>query len=258
MQRLLVVALLFAVRPCLGQGGPPMITDDPDTPGPKGWEINVADLANFSRTQRSDLVPYFDINYGVGDRIQLKVEGGYGLDQVYGQREQSGPGALLSGVKWRFWDQEKDGSLSISMYPQFSFHPSYTSQNTDIAPNGNYWLLPLEFSKRWGKFALNPSVGYQYQTQNADTWFYGLLGAWEPRKDFELLAEIAGDEVIQGGASDLLVNFGARIPLNEKALIIAAVGHTVKILPSDDAQALSYLPGAASQWITYLGMQFRL
>lgn len=258
MKRLLAVGLLLAAGPCLGQGGPPMITDDPDTPGNKGWEINVADIADLSRTQRSDLVPYLDINYGVGDRIQLKVEGGYGISQTYGQQTQSGPGALLTGVKWRFWDQEKDGNLSISMYPQFSFHPSYTSQDMDIAPTGNYWLLPIEFSKRWGPYALNPEIGYQYQTQNEDSWFYGLVGAWEPSKDFELLAELHGDAVVQGGATDMLINLGSRIPLNEKALVIVSVGHTLKTLPGADSQPLSYLPGSASQWFTYLGMQFRL
>ena len=42
-------ALLVAVASCalgaseaLGQGGPPMITDDPGTPGNGKWEINLA------------------------------------------------------------------------------------------------------------------------------------------------------------------------------------------------------------------------
>ncbi len=235
-----------------------MITDDPDTVGNRNWEINVADVASFSRTERVDLAPYLDINYGVGDRIQLKVEGGYGTDQIYGQRSQSGLGPLLTGVRWKYWDQEKDGKLSASMYPQFGSHAVVTSRDAGIAPAGNYWLLPMQFSKRWGPLALVSDIGYQYQTRNADSCYGGLLFAWEPRKDFELLAELHGDVAARGGDGDLIVNFGTRVPLSAKALIIASVGHTVKTLADADSQPLSYLPGAQSQWLTYLGMQFRL
>jgi len=31
-----------AARAAFGQGGPPMITDDPGTPGPGKWENNIA------------------------------------------------------------------------------------------------------------------------------------------------------------------------------------------------------------------------
>ena len=37
----LVVTISFATA-LHAQGGPPMITDDPGTPGPGRWEINIA------------------------------------------------------------------------------------------------------------------------------------------------------------------------------------------------------------------------
>jgi hypothetical protein len=234
-----------------------MITDDPDTPGDKNWEINAADIATMARTQVLNFVPYLDINYGLGDRVQLKIEGGYGLERDLGYRVQSGPGAILTGVKWRFWDQEKDGGLSVSMYPQFSFHPSYASKDADIAPTGNFWMLPIEFSKRFGPFAINPEIGHMYFTrpqmgdlditQALDAWFYGVVGAYEPKKDFELLAELHGDAVVQGGSRDLLFNVGTRIPFDEKVLLIASIGHTIETLPRVPPQLLAYL-----------GLQFRL
>src|SRR5208282_1667210 len=132
----LLFLCLFPVV-CLGQGGPPMITDDPGTPGDGNWEINTADIATFARTQSINQVPYFDINYGWGDRLQLKMEGGYTIFKSAGDSAESGPGPLLVGVKWRFMDQEKDGVLSISTYPQLSFHPGYSSKNPVIAAPGN-------------------------------------------------------------------------------------------------------------------------
>lgn len=34
-------ACLGAPRDASAQGGPPLITDDPDTPGPRHWELNI-------------------------------------------------------------------------------------------------------------------------------------------------------------------------------------------------------------------------
>jgi hypothetical protein len=176
-----------------------------------------------------------------------------------GNSAQSGVGPMLVGVKWRFIDQEKDGVLSISTYPQFSFHPGYSSKNPDIAASGNYWLLPLEFSKRWGPIAINPEIGYQYNTQvnpeigdqfntqSRDSWFYGVVGAYEPVRNFELLAELHGDVMVQRGASDLLFNLGFRYPFTKHILLIASAGHTIRTLP-----------GIEAQWLTYFGLQFRL
>src|SRR5579872_7257089 len=100
----------------LAQGGPPMITDDPDTPGNRNWEINANAVGAFSRGQSFVQVPYLDLNYGFGDNIQLKFEGGWTPVVHTGTDNQSGagPGALLAGAKWRFLDQDQVG-LNVSI-----------------------------------------------------------------------------------------------------------------------------------------------
>jgi hypothetical protein len=70
---LIAVLVLFPAA-ALAQGGPPLITDDPDTPGPGYWEINVVSILEKSRLERRLEGPLADINYGVGRRIQLKFE----------------------------------------------------------------------------------------------------------------------------------------------------------------------------------------
>ena len=69
-----VLALYGGASEARAQGGPPLITDDPDTPGPGYWEINVATI--FERHSHSHTLelPRVDANYGVGRRIQLKLE----------------------------------------------------------------------------------------------------------------------------------------------------------------------------------------
>src|ERR1700682_4712479 len=69
-----LVICMFAGREVLAQGGPPMITDDPGTPGNGKFEINVAVVFNRLPQEISWDVPALDINYGVGDHIQLTLQ----------------------------------------------------------------------------------------------------------------------------------------------------------------------------------------
>jgi hypothetical protein len=64
----------FLLAPAFAQGGPPLITDDPDTPGPGHWEINIAVLMEKIHSERRVEVPRVNLNYGVGRRIPLKFE----------------------------------------------------------------------------------------------------------------------------------------------------------------------------------------
>ena len=48
------------------QGGPPMITDDPGTPGNGKWENNLAVAFEHRPNERSFDSPAIDLNYGVG------------------------------------------------------------------------------------------------------------------------------------------------------------------------------------------------
>jgi len=243
----LVLAPLVVPIACLGQAGPPMIANDPNTPGNGIWEINVPDISAFYRSENLNQIPFFDIHYGVGERVQLKLEGGYSTLDVYDSRTLAGPGTLLAGVKWRFLDQIEDGFASISLFPQFTFHPFYSSKDASIAAPGNNWMLPLELSRRFGLFFITPEAGYEYQTLGKDFWFYGLVAGIEPKENLRLMAEVHGDDVVFGGATDLLVNFGLRYPLGKRIRLLASAGHTLRTLPE--------MP---PHWISYLGLQFRL
>ena len=55
------------------QGGPPFITDDPDTPGANNWEINTAVIGARSHQHWDLAAPDLDINYGWGERLALRI-----------------------------------------------------------------------------------------------------------------------------------------------------------------------------------------
>src|SRR5438046_1585637 len=115
-----LLAALLAISAslaCAEAGSPPVKTDDPGTPGDGNWEINV--ISTFHRTPAEKYIeaPLFDINYGIGDRIQLKVEMPWVRQSTADGPTLKGAGNVLSGVKWRFYDAGDEG-LKVSTYPQ--------------------------------------------------------------------------------------------------------------------------------------------
>jgi len=79
-------------RVAFGQGGPPMITDDPGTPGNGKWENNLAIIFEHRPNETSIDVPEIDLNYGVGDHIQLTLQNAPVLLKRSGHGLIGGPG----------------------------------------------------------------------------------------------------------------------------------------------------------------------
>ena len=93
-----------------------MITDDPGTPGPGHWENNIAVAFEHRPNETSFDSPGFDLNYGVGEHIQLTLQGGPVLLKRSGRGFIGGLGGTEAAVKWRFLDQELD-RLTRSLRP---------------------------------------------------------------------------------------------------------------------------------------------
>jgi hypothetical protein len=111
-----LIPLSFALATVANaQGGPPFRTDDPDTPGNKHWEINFGFIGDRNPEAGAYQVPDFDINYGLGDRLQLKYEIPIAIEETRalpaapGQPATPGQviggiGESLLGIKWRFYE----------------------------------------------------------------------------------------------------------------------------------------------------------
>src|SRR6202046_342904 len=85
-----LAALLCAPIAVHAQAGPPFLTNDPGTPGNANWEINLSSMQTIARDVSSYQVPQIDLNFGVGDRIQLTYEIPYVFEVTRGQQVQSG------------------------------------------------------------------------------------------------------------------------------------------------------------------------
>ena len=100
-----VAAFLQVPAIVCAQAGPPFLTNDPGTPGAANWEINIGSMQTVTRTGANYQVPQLDLNFGIGDTIQLTYEIPFVLETAAGRPTQSGWGNGYPGIKWRFLDQ---------------------------------------------------------------------------------------------------------------------------------------------------------
>jgi hypothetical protein len=240
-----ILACYFAEILCAhAQGGPPMITDNPGTPGNGQWEINAAYLEDRTAMALDRSFPHIDLNYGLGEHIQLKYETGYlfvsGVNSDGVKRDVDDS---LLGIKWRFLDQEKAG-VEMSVYPQLEIVNSNRSVGRGIAEPGPNLLLPVEIAHAFGSITVVSEVGYQYWSEQPNEWVAGLLGAIEVSKQLELMAEIRSvSERFLSGA-DLIVNVGLRQEVVRHLKLLAAAGTGLRSGPD------------STRFVGYLGFQF--
>jgi hypothetical protein len=219
--------LFWGALPASGQGGPPMQTDDPGTPGNNNWEINVAyTLERTNDFENVYGVPILDINYGVGPRIQLKYQVSYLFQSNYGGPLETGLGKSLAGVKWRFYQNDKY-KLNISTYPQLEFNNPNDSVKRGLADAGTRFLLPFEVTKEIGPLELNVEVGTWFlNCSGVDGHVFGFAMGHQTTKKLELLAEIYKlTDRYPGTEFTTDYGFGGRYELRKGMLFIFEGGH---------------------------------
>ena len=221
-----LVLLAFSAK-SFGEGGPPLIGDDPGTPGNGRWEINLSyPYLQTDRTTTMD-VPYIDANYGLGDHVELSYLGGLLIGKERGQSWQSGYDASLLGVKWRFLDEEKS-HVDASIYPQLGFNTTSAFAKAGLVESGTSFFLPLEIAKTYGKVELDAEVGYQFYQHDRGQWAGGPIIGYQLTDKIELLAEarLVCDQSFR--SNDLILDAGTRIGLIEHVQFLFAAGRGVR------------------------------
>ena len=233
--------------PAQAEGGPPMVTDDPGTPGDGHWEINVAWTFERARGSTASDAPLVDANYGVGDRIQLKYEVPWIVINDSSAASRSGVGDSLIGVKWRFFDDGPSG-WQISTYPQLSFRTSGEAQASGgVDDTGTLVIVPIEIERSFGWLSLNLDAGRVRIAHGADQSFVGLAAGHEIDERLEVMAEIHSERADHNDRMDALANVGVRWKLMDHGTLLVSLGRYLR----DDF-------GTQRSAVGYVGWQFTL
>ncbi len=237
--------VVLLVLPSVAYPSPPMLTDDPGTPGNRKWEINIGASIDRNTFEDRFLFPIFDLNYGLGERIQLKYEVPW-VTSVRKEEDSTlgGPGNSVFGVKYRFFDEEAQG-IAASVYPQVEFNTGSSSADRGLVDKGTTLLLPIEIQKQIGWLGINGEVGYIFKPGD-DGWIYGLMLGHKFEK-IEVLAELHGTRQSNFKDHHDVVNFGVRWDIAENRTINASIGRSLHTRSEEDPSL-----------IAYIGIQFRL
>jgi hypothetical protein len=232
---------LAAPRPAFAAAGPPLITDDPGTPGPNNWEINLAFTADSSAAAYTYGTPLVDLNYGWGERLQLKYQVPWSLtrDKAAGI-SHDGADRSQAGVKWRFDDKAAAG-VAVSTYPQLTFaSPVPVTARDPDSGTGTDFLLPVELEESSGPWDFNEELGYNWVGQGRSQYETGLVLTYNVKESLLFQLEAHDRAVNDFRDHELLANLGAVFALNKFSNALLAAGRTFHDLGGGPRRLLAY------------------
>jgi hypothetical protein len=262
---LLLLAIASAPPLTRTQGGPPFITDDPGTPGNHHWEINFGWTADHNPGNAYYGTPDLDMNYGWGDRIQLKYELPMAVYTDPSNTTRAGLGKSLFGIKWRPYEHHKDGEdpsdentdFSLGTYPQASINNSTSAIRRGLVENGPQYYLPVEITAKLGPINFDGEAGHWFGNQLIPSrWGRGLIAGHEVNDRIELYSEIydlqdANRICPNPKQHELTFDIGGRQSLDHS-------NHIRLLLMGGRALQTVTRQNSEPSWIAYLGIQFLL
>jgi len=235
----LVLLLSLIPLSALAQGGPPYYTNDPGTPGNYNWEINLGYMPFLYSNQSVSHTPDVDINFGVGDRIQLTYENAWLRVHNPASAVQFGLGQSNAGVKWRFYDAGESG-LSISMFPQVFVNNPGDAVRRGITPASQSFVLPFEFSRKFGPVDVNYEIGYQIVHKGADGWLTGLVVGHDFTSKLEGDMELYSQGAFHPSAYQPTIGLGARYKLHRPLILLMMAGRSLEPTHSNQSYFVGY------------------
>jgi hypothetical protein len=252
----------------LAQGGPPFRSDDPDTPENKNWEINTVLVGDRNPLEGFYETPNLDINYGLGNRIQLKYEVPLSIHESRDPSDHfaAGLGNSLLGVKLRFFSHhpesakadangKRESNFAMSIYPQLLLSNPTRSVRRDIVDPGPQFLMPMEANGHVGPIRISGEVGYWFANKNVpNSWIRGVIVGHEFKKKTEVDMELYDQDDTRATATELktresTIGIGFHTPLGKKGSVwlLGMVGRSLLPVTPTNGQP---------SWIASLGLQF--
>ena len=241
LRRITLFCALLTLGPriALAQGGPPYLANDTGTPGNKDWEINFGYMPFLYSGQSVMHTPDVDINFGVGDRIQLTYESAWLRVHNPSQPVKYGLEQDQLGVKWRFYDTGERG-MAFSVFPMLSVNNPNHSVQREITPPGASLLLPVEFTKKFGPIDVNLEAGYQFVHLGADGWLTGLVVGHDFTKKLEIDSEFYATGTWRPGYAQPTIDVGARYRIHRPFILLFMAGRSVEPTRSNQPSFVGY------------------
>jgi hypothetical protein len=236
-----LIALCFLAVPvnARAQEAPPLLTTDPGTPGNGNWEINLGVMPVLRQHQNLFQVPQIDVNFGLGDRIQLTWEIPYVLQSQPGRPTQTGWGNALPGVKWRFLDTES--GWQVSVFPQVEPPGFAASVKSGISNSGVRLLLPVEIEKSVGPVHLSFEGGYYIAWHSYEERILGFAVGRGVTPKLEIMGEVYNDYAMGRLPHDTTFDGGGTYNFHKGFLLLFMAGRSFRENSSGQPEFIGYI-----------------
>ncbi|WP_020651420.1 hypothetical protein [Massilia niastensis] len=220
--RSLMCCLLLA-----GLAGGAAATEDTDTPGKGGWEINLGVSA--ARTDNDGWeygLPAGDINYGVGERGQFLLGGSRVSLREPGSARIAGTGAAVAGLKWRLVDHERAG-FSLAVFPQYAWTPSKSAERRGVVESERSVILPVIVGLHTENTGAFLEVGRKLSHNGGDSeWVGGFKILNQCTPNIECRIDLHHSLVSSVGRQST-AEAGFKLSLNDSFILVAGVERAI-------------------------------
>jgi hypothetical protein len=234
-----IVFIFFSLFSAFGQGGPPYYTNDPGTPGHLNWEINVGYMPFFYSDQSVSHTPDLDINFGIGDRIQLTYENAWLRVQNPSSSDQVWPGSIQSRSQVALlrrrgvWSRRLGFPAALPQQPQRR-RPAWHHPASDT------FLLPFEFSKKFGPVDVDYEIGYQFVHKGPNGWLTGLVVGHDFTPRLEGDIEFYNQGTFHPSEVQPTLDIGGRYKIHSPIILLFMAGRSLEPTRSNQSYFLGY------------------
>ena len=216
---------------------PPLNVDDPDTPGCNAWEVNVLVDGDLTHSEKNWELPLLDINYGIGDNIQLKYEVPYIVSQSDGVSE-SAVGESKVGIKHMFFEDE-ELKLEVAVYPQLTFVTSNDAVKKGLVTSGTITTLPFLLSMKVGRVPhgdvrMTANLGYNISTKSDTADFVSAaVGVGVPlNRRLAIMGELSTEQAVTTNVENIREQLskavvGAIVTVSDRFMLFGSVGQSL-------------------------------
>ncbi len=230
--------------------GPPYLTDDPEPVELGHYEFTAFTLGSGAKGGTFAFLPAFEFNAGVVPNGQFHIMAPLAIDTNTAGPNNYGYGDNELGFKYRFIDEEKDGSRpQVAVYPMIE-EPT-GNESRGLGAGHFRAFLPIWIQKSFGDWTTYGGGGYWFNQDNLlgdkDYWFFSWL---LQRKVFEKLT--IGGEIYHQTSPNITLpemtgfNIGAIYDFDEHNHLLVSAGRGLE--NANDTNQFSWYLGYQLTW----------
>jgi hypothetical protein len=229
----LAAAFLLALAPSAAKAGPPFLTDDPEPVDYQHYEFYTFTTGTAVSGDTSGVGPAWEFNYGIIPNGQFHVIVPMAFDSPAGSPSQFGYGDTELGFKYRFIQEDKNGTTPmVGVFPLIELPTG--DQGAGLGAGHARAYFPVWVQKDLGNDWLTYGGGGYWinhggGTLDRDYWFFGWLVQKQVTKQLAIGGELFHETAQTiGGKETTGFNVGAVYDIDDHNHVLLSAGRALQ------------------------------